>query len=62
MNLKLSKVDELDALIRGMLFIEATNPRECYYWANSTEEDKCQKVLYDFSDPYPFLVSISSNV
>lgn len=62
-NLKLSKVDELDALIRGMLFIEATNPRECYYWANPTEEDKCHKVLYDFSDPYPFLlVNIGSGV
>lgn len=62
-NLKLTKVDELDALIRGMLFIEATNPRECYYWANPTEQDKCQKVLYDFSDPYPFLlVNIGSGV
>uniref|UniRef100_A0A1B6CCW4 pantothenate kinase n=1 Tax=Clastoptera arizonana TaxID=38151 RepID=A0A1B6CCW4_9HEMI len=62
-NMKLAKCDELDSLIRGMLFIEGTNPRECYYWSNPTLDEKCQKVPYNFSDPYPFLiVNIGSGV
>lgn len=58
-NMKLAKFDELDALIKGMLFVEGNNPKECYYFAEPTDDDKCQKVLYNFSDPYPFLVSCS---
>lgn len=58
--MKLAKFDELDSLIRGMLFVEVNNPQECYYWANPTDTDKCTKESYDFSDPYPFIVSISS--
>ncbi|KAI5705699.1 hypothetical protein M8J75_000998 [Diaphorina citri] len=62
-NMKLEKCDELDCLIRGMLFIEANYPLECYYWANSTVEDKCTKVQYDFTNPYPFIiVNIGSGV
>ena len=56
--MRLAKHDELDALIRGMLYIETNNPNECYYWADPTEEDRCEKRFYDFSEPYPFLVSI----
>lgn len=55
-NMNLAKFDELDSLIRGMLYIETTNPRECYYWSHPTDDSKCQKVPYDFSEPYPFLV------
>jgi len=54
--MNLAKFDELDSLIRGMLYIETTNPRECYYWLDPTDDDKCQKTPYDFSEPYPFLV------
>lgn len=54
--MKLAKFDELDSLIRGMLYIEANNPSECYYWANPTEDEKCEKQLFDFSSPYPFMV------
>ncbi|XP_039283048.1 pantothenate kinase 3 [Nilaparvata lugens] len=54
-NMKLAKFDELDSLIRGMLYVETNNPRECYYWANPTDSDRCHKVAYDFSKPYPFL-------
>ncbi|XP_078052909.1 pantothenate kinase 3 fbl isoform X1 [Augochlora pura] len=62
-NMNLAKFDELDSLIRGMLYIETTNPRECYYWSHPTEDSKCQKVPYDFSEPYPFLlVNIGSGV
>lgn len=62
-NMKLAKFDELDSLIRGMLYVETNNPRECYYWANPTDSDRCHKVAYDFSKPYPFLlVNIGSGV
>jgi len=57
-NMNLAKFDELDSLIRGMLYVETTNPRECYYWSNPTDDSKCQKVPYDFSEPYPFLVRV----
>ncbi|XP_066598696.1 pantothenate kinase 3 isoform X2 [Prorops nasuta] len=62
-NMNLAKFDELDSLIRGMLYIEMTNPRECYYWTYPTDDNKCQKIPYDFSEPYPFLlVNIGSGV
>lgn len=56
--MNLAKFDELDSLLRGMLYIETTNPRECYYWSDPTDDEKCHKVPYDFSKPYPFLVRI----
>lgn len=36
-NMRLAKFDELDALIRGILFIETRNPLECYFWANACD-------------------------
>jgi len=57
LNMRLAKFDELDSLIRGMLYVETNNPCECYYWVNPTEEEHCEKRFFDFSDPYPFLVS-----
>ncbi|XP_034939201.1 pantothenate kinase 3 isoform X2 [Chelonus insularis] len=62
-NMNLAKFDELYSLICGMMFIETTNPHECYYWADPTDDDLCRKVPYDFSEPYPFLlVNIGSGV
>jgi hypothetical protein len=55
--MRLAKFDELDSLIRGMLYVETNNPCECYYWVNPTEDERCEKRFFDFSDPYPFLVS-----
>lgn len=55
--MRLAKFDELDSLIRGMLYVETNNPSECYYWVNPTEDEHCEKRFFDFSDPYPFLVS-----
>lgn len=57
-NMSLAKFDELDSLLRGMLYIETNNPHECYYWTDPTDESRCQKVPFDFSEPYPFLVNI----
>ncbi|XP_056647876.1 pantothenate kinase 3 isoform X2 [Diorhabda carinulata] len=62
-NLKLAKFDEFASLLAGLHYIDRSNPSECYYWANPTEEDRCSKVNYDFSRPYPFLiVNIGSGV
>lgn len=36
-NMRLSKLDELDALIAGVLFCDAMNAHECYYWAPPEE-------------------------
>lgn len=55
--MKLMKFDELDSLIRGILYIETNNPTECYYFADPTSDDHCRKMPYDLSNPYPFLVS-----
>lgn len=60
--MSLAKFDELNALIRGMLYIETINPHECYYWAHPTQDDLCRKVPFDFSEPYPFLVIIKLNL
>ncbi|XP_043270078.1 pantothenate kinase 3 isoform X2 [Venturia canescens] len=62
-NMSLAKFDELNSLLHGMLYIETTNPHECYYWSHPTDETKCCQVPYDFSEPYPFLlVNIGSGV
>ncbi|GAB6023310.1 Pantothenate kinase 1 [Chamberlinius hualienensis] len=62
-NMQLHKADELDSLIRGIHYIEANEPNECYYWHNPKDEHLCEKVPYDFSHPYPFLVvNIGSGV
>ncbi|XP_063899003.1 pantothenate kinase 3 isoform X1 [Helicoverpa armigera] len=36
-NMRLSKMDELDALIAGVLFVDGMNSQECYYWAPPDE-------------------------
>ncbi|KAK5649467.1 hypothetical protein RI129_000496 [Pyrocoelia pectoralis] len=62
-NMKLAKFDEFDSLIKGMQYVDAHNPAECYYWAQPTDDKKCCKVTYDLSNPYPFLiVNIGSGV
>ncbi|XP_058832430.1 pantothenate kinase 3 isoform X2 [Topomyia yanbarensis] len=62
-NMKLAKFDELDALIKGILFAEMHNPCECYYWANASDISISTKKQFDFSQPYPFiLVNVGSGV
>ena len=36
-NMRLAKFDELDALIKGILFAETHNRSECYYWENASK-------------------------
>ncbi|XP_055632008.1 pantothenate kinase 3 isoform X1 [Toxorhynchites rutilus septentrionalis] len=62
-NMKLAKFDELDALIKGILFTETHNPCECYYWENASDISISTKKKFDFSQPYPFiLVNVGSGV
>lgn len=37
-NMRLSKMDELDALIAGVLYVDGMNAQECYYWAPPEEK------------------------
>ncbi|KOB71495.1 putative Pantothenate kinase [Operophtera brumata] len=47
-NMRLSKMDELDALIAGVLYVDGMNPQECYYWAPPDE-----KPLHNHSSDTP---------
>lgn len=74
-NMKLDKFDELDSLIKGMLFAEIHYSTECYYFQSSSTSPSTsvprtaesiidyEKKLYDFSAPFPFiLVNVGSGV
>lgn len=62
-NLALHKFDELNSLINGIHFIEANNPLECYYIKKPLNPEEREKVPFDFSSPYPYLlVNIGSGV
>ncbi|XP_075164117.1 pantothenate kinase 3 fbl isoform X1 [Haematobia irritans] len=62
-NMKLAKFDELDTLIKGILFAEIQNRTECYYYENARDIMKSEKKAFDFSQPYPFiLVNVGSGV
>lgn len=41
--MNLAKFDELDVLIKGILFAETHNPTECYYFENAS---KIEYVLF----------------
>uniref|UniRef100_UPI00358E8B3B pantothenate kinase 3-like isoform X3 n=1 Tax=Myxine glutinosa TaxID=7769 RepID=UPI00358E8B3B len=65
-DLKLKKVDELDCLVRGLLYIESVGlngAAECYYFADASDPECCHKEPCNLSDPYPLLlVNIGSGV
>jgi type II pantothenate kinase len=63
-NLDLKKFDELDCVIQGIHFIDQHNPKcECYYFSHPDDAEHCEKVPYDFRNPYPYLVvNIGSGV
>lgn len=64
LGIKLHKTDELDSIIYGINYIDKYNSeRECYFLDDPLNEEKCVKVPYDFSRPYPYLVvNIGSGV
>lgn len=64
LGIRLHKTDELDSIIYGIHYIDKYNSdRECYFLEDPLSEEKCVKVQYDFSRPYPYLVvNIGSGV
>lgn len=64
LGIRLHKTDELDSIIYGIHYIDKYNAdRECYFLEDPLSEEKCVKVQYDFSKPYPYLVvNIGSGV
>lgn len=64
LNITLHKTDELDSIIYGIHYIDKYNSdRECYFLEDPLDDEKCVKVPYDFSRPYPYLVvNIGSGV
>ncbi|XP_043066403.1 pantothenate kinase 3 isoform X1 [Drosophila bipectinata] len=62
-NMKLAKFDELDTLIKGILFADLHNCTECYYYENARDILKSEKREFNFSQPFPFiLVNVGSGV
>lgn len=64
LDITLRKSDELDSVIYGINYIDKYNSaRECFYIKDPLDDSKCQKIPYDFSQPYPYLVvNIGSGV
>ncbi|KAM3843019.1 pantothenate kinase 1-like [Diretmus argenteus] len=65
-DLRLHKLDELDCLIRGVLYIDSVmsvGPSACYYFENPTDPELCVQRPYTLENPYPLLlVNIGSGV
>lgn len=62
-SLHLHKFDELECLLKGIHYIDRHNEKECYYWKSTDDPDQCEKVPFDFRDPYPYMVvNIGSGV
>ncbi|XP_073729188.1 pantothenate kinase 2, mitochondrial isoform X1 [Misgurnus anguillicaudatus] len=63
-NLQLLKMDELDCLIRGVLYMVSSGPSECYYFENPTDPERCEQKAYNLENcPFPLLlVNIGSGV
>lgn len=64
LGIHLRKSDELDSVIYGIHHIDKYNSsRECYYLRNPLSDTGLEKIPYDFSQPYPYLVvNIGSGV
>ncbi|KAM9197022.1 LOW QUALITY PROTEIN: pantothenate kinase 1 [Dugong dugon] len=65
-GLQLHKLDELDCLIQGLLYVDSVGfngKPECYYFENPTNPELCQKKPYCLDNPYPMLlVNMGSGV
>ncbi|XP_057703377.1 pantothenate kinase 1a isoform X2 [Corythoichthys intestinalis] len=65
-NLELLKLDELDCLIRGLLFVDRVGFNghpECYYFHDPSDTQKCFKQPCRLDNPFPMLlVNIGSGV
>ncbi|KAJ7324166.1 hypothetical protein JRQ81_017186 [Phrynocephalus forsythii] len=65
-DLQLHKLDELDCLIQGLLYVDSVGfngQPECYYFENATDTEQCQKTPFCLDNPFPMLlVNIGSGV
>ncbi|XP_032087384.1 pantothenate kinase 1 isoform X3 [Thamnophis elegans] len=65
-DLQLHKIDELDCLIQGLLYVDSVGfngQPECYYFENPSSPERCQKKPYCLDNPFPMLlVNIGSGV
>ncbi|XP_061545557.1 pantothenate kinase 3-like isoform X2 [Phycodurus eques] len=65
-DLELLKLDELDCLIRGLLFVDRVGFNghpECYYFHNPSDTQSCVKQQCTLDNPFPvLLVNIGSGV
>lgn len=65
-DLELHKLDELDCLIQGVLYLDSvmsSGPSECYYFENPADPDHCVQKPCTLENPYPLLlVNIGSGV
>ncbi|KAM6184181.1 pantothenate kinase 1 isoform 2-T2 [Erethizon dorsatum] len=65
-DLQLHKLDELDCLIQGLLYVDSVGfngKPECYYFENPTNPELCQKKPYCLDNAYPILlVNMGSGV
>ncbi|XP_043838602.1 pantothenate kinase 1 isoform X2 [Dromiciops gliroides] len=65
-DLQLHKLDELDCLIQGLLYVDSigfNGKPECYYFEKPTDPEQCQKKPYCLDNPYPMLlVNMGSGV
>ncbi|KAM9330328.1 pantothenate kinase 2, mitochondrial-like [Gastrophryne carolinensis] len=65
-GLELWQLDELDCLIKGVLYIETVGfngEAQCFYLENPKDPERCQKIPYPLDNPYPLLlVNIGSGV
>eukprot|EP00064_Thunnus_orientalis_P018656 superscaffoldBa00004364_g18759 len=65
-DLELLKLDELDCLIRGLLFVDRVSFNghpECYYFQNPSDTQSCVKKPCTLDNPFPMLlVNIGSGV
>uniref|UniRef100_A0A2K6TSM7 pantothenate kinase n=1 Tax=Saimiri boliviensis boliviensis TaxID=39432 RepID=A0A2K6TSM7_SAIBB len=65
-NLHLHKLDELDCLGKGLLYIDSVRfnrQAEChyfYYFANASEPERCQKMPFNLGDPYSLILAVHS--
>ncbi|MCI4382248.1 hypothetical protein PGIGA_G00012800 [Pangasianodon gigas] len=65
-GVELAKLDELDCLIRGLLYLDSVGfngKQECYYFENPTDTQRCVKRPCCLENPFPMLlVNIGSGV
>uniref|UniRef100_A0A674MJG2 Pantothenate kinase 3 n=1 Tax=Takifugu rubripes TaxID=31033 RepID=A0A674MJG2_TAKRU len=58
-NLELLKLDELDCLIHGLLYVDRVGFNghpECYYFQNPSDTQSCMKTPCTLDNPFPMLL------